>query len=170
MSIGLNTLISILPPYGCAIRDMLTTSLISTAIRKIYIHHISTPMQPRSVQATPYDYEKVKLNFCWAPIKAITRTIKYTTQNQVLQPYSFLRKRFQSPHSYMNARRRNEFDATNMIYSNTKAHGTGVTTAHLFTGCTSKLLLDGYACKTGHSADFLQAMQQRNITRGVPSN
>jgi len=42
------------------------------------IHHISTPMQPRSVQATPYDYEKVKPNFCWAPIEAIKRTIKYT--------------------------------------------------------------------------------------------
>ena len=131
-------------------------------------HHISTPLQPRSVQATPYDYEKVKPNFCWAPIEAIKRTFKYTTQNQVLPPSSFLRKRFQSPHPFMNVRRRNEFDATDMIYSNVKAHSTGVTTAHLFTGCTSKLL-DGYACKTGHSADFLQAMQQRNITRGVPS-
>ena len=131
-------------------------------------HHISTPIQPRSVQATPYDYEKVKSNFCWAPIEAIKRTFKYTTQNQVLPPSSFLRKRFQSPHPFMNVRRRNEFDATDMIYSNVKAHSTGVTTAHLFTGCTSKLL-DGYGCKTGHSADFLQAMQQRNITRGVPS-
>ena len=37
-------------------------------------HHISTPIQPRSVQATPYDYEKVKSNFCWAPIEAIKRT------------------------------------------------------------------------------------------------
>ena len=55
-----------------------------------------------------------------------------------------------------------------MIYSNIPAHGTGVTLAHLFTGCTSKLL-DGYGCKTGDSADFLQCMQQRNITRGVPS-
>ena len=71
------------------------------------IHHISTPMQPRSVQATPYDYEKVKPNFCWAPIEAIMRTIKYTTQNQVLPPSSFMRKRFRSPHPFMNVRRRN---------------------------------------------------------------
>ena len=68
----------------------------------------------------------------------------------------------------MNLRRRNEYDATDMIYSNVPAHGTGVTLAHLFTGCTLKLL-DGYGCKTGDSVDFLQCMQQRNIARGVPS-
>ena len=123
------------------------------------IHHISTPMQPRTTQATPIDYEKVRSNFCFAPINAIKRTFKYTTQNQVLPPSSFLRKRYKSPHPFLNIRQRNEYDATDMIYANVPAHGTGVTLAHLFTGCTSKLL-DGYACKSGDSADFLICMQQ----------
>jgi hypothetical protein len=55
-----------------------------------------------------------------------------------------------------------------MIYANVPAHGTGVMFAHLFTGCTSKLL-DGYDCKIGDSADFLICMQQQNITRGAPT-
>ena len=122
------------------------------------IHHISTPMQPRTIQATPFDYEKVKANFCFAPIKAIKRTFKYTTQNQVLPPTTFLNKWYQSPHPFMNIRQRNEYDATDIIYSNVLAHGCGVKLAHLFTGCTSKLL-DRYSCKTGDSADFLQCME-----------
>ena len=55
-----------------------------------------------------------------------------------------------------------------MIYANVPAHGSGVTLAHLFTGCTSKLL-DGYGCKSCDSADFLLCMQQRNITQGAPT-
>ena len=68
----------------------------------------------------------------------------------------------------MNIQQQNEYDATDMIYSNVPAHGSGVTLAHLFTGCTLKLL-DGYGCKTEDLADFLQFIEQRNITRGVPS-
>jgi hypothetical protein len=132
------------------------------------IQHINTATHPRSTQATPIDYKKVKSNFCFAPIEAIKRTFKYTTQNQVLPPSSFLRKRYKSPHPFMNIRRRNKYDATDMIYANVPAHGSGVKTAHLFTGCTSKVL-DGYGCKSGDSADFLLCMQQQNITRGVPT-
>ena len=118
------------------------------------MHHLSTPLQPRTTQATPFDYEKKKAHFCFAPIKTIKRTFKYTTQNQVLPPTSFLRKRYRSPNPFMNIRQRNEYDGIDMIYSNVPAHGSGVTLAHLFTGCTSKLL-DGYSCKTGDSVDFL---------------
>ena len=53
------------------------------------IHHINTPLQPQTTQATTFDYEMVKANFCFAPIEAIKRTFKYTTQNQVLPPSSF---------------------------------------------------------------------------------
>ena len=31
------------------------------------IQHISTPLQPRTTQSTPFDYKKVKANFCFAP-------------------------------------------------------------------------------------------------------
>ena len=142
--------------------------MICSTYCKIDIHHISNPMQQRTTQATPIDYKKVRSNFCFALIETIKRTFKYTTQNQVLPPSSFLRKRYKSPHPFLNIRRRNEYDATDMIYANVPAHGSGGTLSHLFTGCTSKLL-NGYGCKSGDSADFLICMQQRNITRGAPT-
>ena len=40
------------------------------------IQHISTPLQPRTTQATTFDYEKVKANFCFAPLEAIKHTFK----------------------------------------------------------------------------------------------
>ena len=77
-------------------------------------------------QATPIDYKKIKSKLYFAPIETIKQTFKYTTQNQVFPPSSFLQKHYKSPHLFMNIRRRNEHNSTNMIYANIPAHGNWV--------------------------------------------
>ena len=122
------------------------------------INDARVPLRPRSLDATSVDYEKYQPNFCYMPIKRVINTFKHTTQNMVLPPSSFLRRRFKFFWPFMNFPRRAEYDSSDMIYSNTKCHTTGVELAHLFTGSVSKVM-DAFGVKDGSSAEFLSSFQ-----------
>ena len=132
------------------------------------LDNIRAPLRPRSMYATPVDYEKYQPNFCYMPIQRVIDTFKHTTQNMVLPPSSFLRRRFKSFWPFMNFPRRVEYDSTDLIYSNVKCHTTGVELAHLFTGSVSKVM-DAFGVKDGSSAEFLSSFQERVVKRGVPT-
>ena len=66
------------------------------------LYNIRAPLRPRSMYATPVDYEKYQPNFYYIPIQRVIDTFKHTTQNMVLPPSSFLRRRFKSFWPFMN--------------------------------------------------------------------
>ena len=84
------------------------------------LDNIRAPLKPRSMYATPVDYEKYLLDFCYMPIQRVIYTFKHTTQNMVLPPSSFLRRRFKSFWPFINFPRQVEYDSINLIYSNDK--------------------------------------------------
>ncbi|OEU21625.1 hypothetical protein FRACYDRAFT_167569 [Fragilariopsis cylindrus CCMP1102] len=85
-----------------------------------------------------------------------------------LPPASYLHKMFKSPNPSANLKRRDEDDATDMIYSDTPACNGGEKCAHIFVGRKSKLT-DAYKVKHQNTEDFLLCFQDRVRQRGCPT-
>ena len=129
---------------------------------------IMTPLKPRYSVPTLIDYESKRKYFAHLPAEVVKATFKHTTQNMKLPPSSYLHKMFKSPNPSANLKRRDEADATDMIYSDTPAINGGEKCAHLFVGKKSKLT-DAYKVKSGNAEDFLECLQDRVRYRGCPT-
>ena len=132
------------------------------------IASVMTPLKPRYSVPTPIDYESKRKYFAHLPADIIRNTFKNTTQNMKLPPSTNLHKMFKSPNPSANLKRRDEADATDMIYSNTPAINGGEKCAHIFVGKKSKLT-DAYKVKNGSSEEFLESLQDRVRYRGCPT-
>ena len=132
------------------------------------IANVMTPLSPRYSVPTPIDYESKRKYFAHLPADVVKATFKHTTQNMKLPPSSYLHKMFKSPNPSANLKRRDEADATDMIYSDTPACNGGEKCAHLFVGKKSKLT-DAYKVKGSTSEDFLECLQDRVRYRGCPT-
>jgi hypothetical protein len=118
---------------------------------------ISTPMPvlterttasaPRKLTIQPNDYSVLHPFFAWLPVETVKRTFAVTTQHARLSASTLLKKHFKSPFPAFNIRRRHEDVATDFVYSDTPAIGTGDTIAAIFVGRTTKVT-DAYGIKT----------------------
>ena len=72
-----------------------------------------------------------------------------------LQPGKNLKKNFESPSPGANIICHREPDATDMVYSDTPAHDSGVKNAHIFVGTESKLT-DVFGTRDGTAKTFLE--------------
>ena len=79
---------------------------------------------------------------------------------------TILKKHYKSPFPAMNVHRRNEPIATDTVYSDTPATGSGVTSAQLFVG-TKSLVTDVYGMKT--DKQFVNTIEDVIKDRGAPT-
>ena len=99
-------------------------------------------IKPREI-----DFEIYSPKFAWLPIDIIKKTFEAITQYYRTSMGTYLKKRYKSPFSACNVHKRNEPVATNTVYSDTPANGSGVTAAQFFAG-TSSMVCDIYPMKT----------------------
>ena len=132
------------------------------------IANVMNPLTPRYSVPTVIDYESKRKYFAHLPASVVKATFKHTTQNMKLPPASYLHKMFKSPNPSANLKRRDEDDATDMIYSDTPACNGGEKCAHIFVGRKSKLT-DAYKVKHQNAEDFLLCFQDRVRQRGCPT-
>ena len=59
--------------------------IANSGIQASDIDTVCAQLRPRSMYATPIDYEKIQPNFCYMPIQRVIDTLTHTTQNMVLQ-------------------------------------------------------------------------------------
>ena len=71
-----------------------------------------------------------------------------------------MKKRFKLPSPGANIIRRREPDATDMVYSDTPAHDSGVENAHIFVGTESKIT-DVFGARDATAQTFLECLQDR---------
>jgi hypothetical protein len=120
------------------------------------------------IKPTDIVYESKRKYFAHLPASVVKATFKHTTQNMRLPPSSYLHKMFKSPNPSANLKRRDEANATDLIYSDTPAINGGEKCAHLFVGRKSKLT-DAYKAHCNSSAEFLKWFQDRLCYRGCPT-
>ena len=85
------------------------------------------------------------------------RTLAATTQYARYPQSERLKKLFNSPFPACNVPRRSEVVATDTVYSDTPAIGTGEVMAQLFVGCDT-MVTDIYRMKTG--SQFVNMLQE----------
>jgi hypothetical protein len=107
----------------------------------------TTTSTPREMTIQPKDYSVLRPFFAWLPLDTVRRTFEVTTQHARLSASTLLKQRFKSPFPAFNIRRRHEVVATDFVYSDTPAVGTGDTIAAIFVGRTTKVT-DAYGIKT----------------------
>jgi hypothetical protein len=100
---------------------------------------VMNPLKPRMTKPTDINYESKRKYFAHLPASVVKATFKHTTQNLRLPSSSYLHKMSKSPNLSANLKRRDEANATDLIYSNTPAINGGEKCAHLFVGKKSKL-------------------------------
>jgi len=102
----------------------------------------SQEIKPRQI-----DFEHYVAKFAWLPLDIIKRTFEATTQYYRTPMSTHLKKRYKSPFPACNVTCRDEPVATDTVYSDTPAIGSGVTAAQFFVG-TKSLVCDIYPMKT----------------------
>jgi hypothetical protein len=101
----------------------------------------------------------------WFPIKIIEETLKNTTQyGRSLNLYGEMRKHFKSRFPSLNVTRRNEKVATDTVFADTKAHGSGVKCAQIFVG-RDTMVSDIYPLKSDEG--YLSTLQENVQNRGA---
>ncbi|KAG7345266.1 hypothetical protein IV203_032797 [Nitzschia inconspicua] len=118
------------------------------AISHQYVHTTlsKTIIKPDQLCKGRIDYEKAKPKIGWAPIDIIQHTFDVTTQFAKIPMSNLLSKTFQSPNPVVNVQRRNEHVATDTIFSDVSAIGSGCKCAQLFIGTKSQVV-DAYGMK-----------------------
>jgi len=79
---------------------------------------------------------------------------------------TLLKKWYKSPFPTLNVHRRDELVATDTIYSDTPAIGSGATTAQVFVGI-DPLVTDVYAIETDWQ--FINTLEDQIWTQGAPT-
>ena len=120
--------------------------------------------EPRLTEQQPFNYAALRPFFGWLPVDTIKRTFEATTQHARISGSTLLKRHFKSPFPALNVRRRNEFVATDFVYSDTPAIGTGDTIAAIFVGRTSKVT-DAYGILT--EKDFPATLEDNVRQRGA---
>ena len=110
------------------------------------------------------NYESLRPFLGWAPIEAVKNTMEATTRYAREPQQTYLKKHFKSRFPALNVPRRNEPVATDTIYSDTPAIGSGATKAQLFVGRKS-LLSDVYAMKS--ESEFPDMLEEVIRKRGA---
>ena len=116
------------------------------------------PLTARTTMPSDIDYESKHQYFLRLPVNVVKKTFQFCTRNMRLQPGKNLKKRFKSPSPGANILHHQEPDATDMIYSDTLAHDSGVKNAHIFIGTELKLT-DVFGACDGTAQTFLTALQ-----------
>ena len=101
------------------------------------------------------------------PADIVHRTFKHIIQLSVLPPSSHLQRQLKSPNSALNIHQRNEVDANDQIFSDTPAIDDEEMSSHIFVEYDSKIT-DVHKYKDNSGAEFLDTLQERICTRGVP--
>ena len=133
------------------------------AIAQLAILCEDTTPFPTSLQAHKHkiapdniDCKALKPYFGWVNEETILKTMEVTTQWGATTNYVPMRKTLKSRNPVLNIPRRHEPVATDTIYSDTPAIGSGVTKAQLFVGKES-LVADIYPLLNG--AHFIHALE-----------
>ncbi|GAX29003.1 hypothetical protein FisN_7Hu406 [Fistulifera solaris] len=126
--------------------------------------HVVTS-QP-DVKRKPVDMERVRPMLAYLGFDIIKETFARTTQFAREYNSPVLQKMFKSPHPALNVARRKEAIATDTIYSNTKALGSGVKHAQLFVGVDS-YVIDIYPLK--NQTQFASVLSDVIRERGAPT-
>ena len=92
---------------------------------------------PRVATASKVDYDTMQPYFCWLPIGIIKKTSEATTQWAKMPASTHLFKRYFTPHMFANYYRRNEVIASDTIFADVPAIGSGVTCAQIYCGMNS---------------------------------
>ena len=130
--------------------------------RKMY------PLTARTTKPLDVDYESKRPYFPGLPVDVVKKTFQFCTRNMRLQTGKNLKKRFKSQSPGTNIIHRREPDATDMVYSNTPAHDSGVKNAHIFVGTESKLT-NVFGARDGTAQTFLEALKDQVRFRGAPT-
>ena len=135
-------------------------------IPKISVNNeeIKASEKPIQVKTSDPDYEKQRPLFAWLPLDVIKKTYELTTQYARIPMSTILQKRYISPNPAMNVHRRNEPVATDTIFSDTPAIGSGVTSAQFFVGCNS-MVCDVYPLKS--IKQFVNTLEDNIRDRGA---
>ena len=112
------------------------------------------------------DWERMRKYLGNVPADKVRNTFKHTTQIGTLPPSSHLQRQFKSPNPALNLHRRNEADATDIIFAKVPAMDGGETSVHIFVGQDSKIT-DVYKSKDNSAEVFLGCFQDRVKERGV---
>ena len=118
------------------------------------------PLTARTTKPSDVDYELKRQYFLGLPVDVVKETFKFYMRNMRLQPGENLKKRFELPSLGANIIHRRKPDATDMIYSDTLAHDSGVKNAHIFIGKESKLT-DVFGARNGSGQTFLECLQDQ---------
>ena len=115
------------------------------------------PLTAHTTKPSDIDYESKRQYFLGLPVNVVKKTFQFCTCNMRLQLGKNLKKCFELPSPGANIIHQRELDATDMIYSDTPAHESGVKNAHIFVGTESKLN-DVFGACDGTAQTFLEAL------------
>ena len=93
------------------------------------------------------DFTHLRPHFGWQPVEVIKQTFRATTRFARADTQSSIRRHYRSRFPACNVHRRSEPVATDTIYSDTPAIGSGHTCAQIFVGKDS-LVTDAYGMST----------------------
>ena len=121
------------------------------------IRHEMYLLTARTTKPSDIDYESKRQYFLGLPVDVVKKTFQFCTCNMRLQLGKNLKKRFKLPTPGADILHCREPDATDMIYSDTPAHESGVKNAHIFVGTESKLT-DVFGARDASAQTFLKAL------------
>ena len=121
---------------------------------------------PRVDTASKVDYDTMQPYFCWLPIGIIKKTFEATTQWAKMPASAHLFKRYSSPHMFANYYRRNEAVASDTIFADVPAIGSGVTCAQIYYGMNITVT-DVFGLKKERY--FIKSLQDVVRIRGAPN-
>jgi hypothetical protein len=164
-------------PSTEATMDNIITSYYTTCTPSTYlVHRAHTSATPSTTTSTApittkspgttRDFEALRSFFGYLPSDVIKHTFEATTQNARIPMSTVLKKRYKSPKPAMNMHRRNEYAATDTLWSDTPAILGGQLGAQVFVGTTS-LVTDVEGIKT--DKQFVNTREDNIRRRGAPT-
>ena len=127
-------------------------------------HHVFRANQHDVSPETP-DYEKFVPYFGWVNADTVQKTMEQSTQWGVSLPNTFpMKKHLKSRNPALNIPRRHEPVATDTVFSETPAVGSGVKQAQVFVG-RDTLVADAYPMRSGKQ--FVNTLEDNIRRRGA---